>query len=332
MDKRLGASMKLQQLRYIWEVAHHDLNVSATAQSLFTSQPGISKQIRMFEDELGIEVFARSGKHFTRVTPAGEAILKTAGEILRKVDSIKQLALEFSDENKGSLSIATTHTQARYALPPVIKEFIERYPNVSLHMHQGTPMQISELAADGTVDFAIATEALDLFTDLVMMPCYKWNRSIIVPKDHPLAQVGKLTLEDVARYPIVTYVFGFTGRSKLDEAFFSRGLVPKVVFTAADADVIKTYVRLNLGVGIIASMAYNPATDSDLVSLDASHLFKSSTTKIGFRRGAFLRSFMYDFIALFAPHLTKEIVDEAYRTQSKVELDELFAGMEIPTL
>jgi LysR family cys regulon transcriptional activator len=323
--------MKLQQLRYIWEVAHHDLNVSATAQSLYTSQPGISKQIRLLEDELGVEVFARSGKHLTRVTPAGEAILKTAGEILRKVDAIKQVAQEFSNEKMGSLSIATTHTQARYALPPVISNFMGRYPDVSLHMHQGTPMQIAELAADGTVDFAIATEALDLFSDLVMMPCYKWNRAIVVPKDHPLCQVSKLELEDVAAYPIVTYVFGFTGRSRLDEAFFNKGLVPKVVFTAADADVIKTYVRLGLGIGIVADMAYDKVLDADLVKLDVSHLFNPSITKIGYRRGTFLRGYMYDFLEWFAPHLTRQVVDEAYRCSSKAELDQLFSHIDIPT-
>ncbi|MEC8428141.1 MAG: HTH-type transcriptional regulator CysB [Pseudomonadota bacterium] len=322
--------MKLQQLRYIWEVAHHDLNVSATAQSLYTSQPGISKQIRLLEDELGVEVFSRSGKHLTRITPAGEAILKTAGEILRKVESIKQVAQEFSNEKKGSLALATTHTQARYALPKVINTFIDRYPEVSLHMHQGTPMQISEMAADGTVDFAIATEALDLFSDLVMMPCYRWNRSIIVPKDHPLCQVSQLTLEDVAAHPIVTYVFGFTGRSKLDEAFMDKGLAPKVVFTAADADVIKTYVRLGLGIGIVASMAHDKELDSDLVCLDASHLFQSSTTKIGFRRGTFLRGYMYEFIELFAPHLTRDVVTEAYSCSSKAELEELFSTIELP--
>lgn len=324
--------MKLQQLRYIWEVAHHELNVSATAQSLYTSQPGISKQIRLLEDELGVEIFARSGKHLTRVTPAGEAILKTAGEILRKVENIKQVAQEFSNERKGTLSIATTHTQARYALPPVIHTFIERYPDVSLHMHQGTPMQISELAADGTVDFAIATEALELFSDLVMMPCYRWNRTIIVPKDHPLTQSSRLTLEEVAAHPIVTYVFGFTGRSKLDEAFIERGLQPKVVFTAADADVIKTYVRLGLGIGIVAHMAYDPKLDSDLVALDASHLFSPSITKIGFRRGTFLRGFMYEFIELFAPHLTRDLVDEAYQRHTKLEADELFEDIELPIL
>ncbi|MCK7596866.1 HTH-type transcriptional regulator CysB [Microbulbifer sp. CAU 1566] len=322
--------MKLQQLRYIWEVAHHDLNVSATAQSLFTSQPGISKQIRLLEDELGVEIFARSGKHLTRVTPAGEAILKTAGEIMRKVENIKQVAQEFSNDKRGSLAIATTHTQARYALPTVIKSFIARYPEVSLHMHQGTPMQISEMAADGTADFAIATEALELFSDLVMMPVYRWNRCILVPRGHELCQLSKLTLEEVAKYPIVTYVFGFTGRSKLDEAFLEKGLSPKVVFTAADADVIKTYVRLGLGIGIVADMAAVEDEDSDLVALDASELFESSVTKIGFRKGIFLRGFMYEFIQQFAPHLTRELVEQAAQASSRAEVDELFSHIELP--
>jgi LysR family cys regulon transcriptional activator len=323
--------MKLQQLRYIWEVARHDLNVSATAQSLFTSQPGISKQVRLLEDELGVEIFERSGKHLTRVTPAGEAILERAGDILRKVESIKQVAQEFRNDQKGTLSIATTHTQARYALPPAIKVFMERYPEVSLHMHQGTPVQISEMAADGTVEFAIATEALELFGDLVMMPCYTWNRCVIVPEGHPLASVKRLTIEDVAAYPIVTYVFGFTGRSRLDEAFHARRLTPRVVFTATDADVIKTYVRLGLGIGIIARMAIDEKLDSGLVILDASHLFSPSVTKIGFRRGTFLRGYMYEFIELFAPHLTREVVDKAWQLQGKAEVEALFEGVELPT-
>ncbi|MCH8257063.1 MAG: HTH-type transcriptional regulator CysB [Proteobacteria bacterium] len=322
--------MKLQQLRYIWEVAHHDLNVSATAQSLFTSQPGISKQIRLLEDELGVEVFSRSGKHLTRITPAGQTIIEQAGEILRKVDSIKRVAQEFSNEKRGSLDVATTHTQARYALPPMIRQFIDRYPEVSLNMHQGTPMQIAEMAASGTVDFAIATEAMEHFGDLVMMPCYKWNRCIVVPRSHPLTQSTALTLEEVAAHPIVTYVFGFTGRSKLDEAFMQSGLTPKVVFTATDADVIKTYVRLGLGIGIMAQMAYDPVLDSDLVSLDASHLFDHSTTMIGCRKGTFLRGYMYDFIELFAPHLNRELVAEAFLLQTRAELDELFADIELP--
>lgn len=322
--------MKLQQLRYIWEVSKHDLNVSVTAQTLYTSQPGISKQIRLLEDELGVEIFSRSGKHLTRVTPAGEAILRITGEILSKVETIKQVALEFSDEEKGSLSIATTHTQARYALPAVIEKFIANYPDVSLHMHQGTPIQISEMAADGTVDFAIATEALELFSDLIMMPCYKWNRCIVVPEGHPLTKLPVLTLEDVARYPIVTYVFGFTGRSKLDDAFLSRGLSPKVVFTAADADVIKTYVRLGLGVGIVAKMACQD-DNKGLVSLDASHLFEPSITKIGFRKGTFIRGYMYDFIQAFAPHLTPELIEAAINKNSRDEVDALFKHIELPT-
>lgn len=322
--------MKLQQLRYIWEVARHDLNVSATAQSLYTSQPGISKQIRLLEDELGVEVFARSGKHLTRVTPAGEAILEVAGDILRKVESIKQVAQEFSDEKMGTLDVATTHTQARYALPVTINSFMQEYPDVSLHMHQGTPMQIAEMAADGTVDFAIATEAMSHFNDLIMMPCYRWNRSVVVPKDHPLAQVSKLTLQDIAKYPIVTYVFGFTGRSKLDDAFTREGLEPKVVFTAVDSDVIKTYVRLGLGVGIIATMAFDEEMDRDLVSLDASHLFEYSTTRIGFRKGTFLRGYMYDFIQKFAPHLTPDVVKQVQACSNRAEIEELFAGQELP--
>ncbi len=322
--------MKLQQLRYIWEVAHHDLNVSATAQSLFTSQPGISKQIRLLEDELGVEVFARSGKHLTHVTPAGEVILELAGEILRKAESIKRVAQEFSSERSGTLSIATTHTQARYALPPIIKEFMASYPDVSLQMQQGTPMQIAEMASEGAVDFAIATEALELFSDLITLPCYRWNRCILVPKDHPLAKEPKLTLEAVAAHPIVTYTFGFTGRSKLDDAFSSRGLTPKVVFTAVDADVIKTYVRLGLGIGIVAGMAHDEDQDHDLVKLDASHLFASSVTSLAFRKGTFLRGYMHEFIHELAPHLSRELVQEALSRSNPSERRELYEHIELP--
>jgi len=326
--------MKLQQLKYIWEVARHGLNVSATAESLFTSQPGISKQIRMLEDELGVQIFQRSGKHLTEVTPAGTSIVKMAGEILDKVENVRQIAHEFSDKDRGELSVATTHTQARYLLPNVISEFIGRYPDVSLHMHQGTPVQISEMASKGKVDLAIATEALELFENLIMLPCYRWNRSVIVKHDHPLAidaaNEDKLTLEKLAEYPIVTYVFGFTGRSQLDDAFNAKGYVPKVVFTAADADVIKTYVKLGIGVGIVASMAFDPEIDNELVAIDASHLFEASTTKIGLRRGTFLRGYMYEFIELFAPHLNKALVDEALNAKTNEEIEQLFAGVELP--
>ncbi|WP_440053392.1 HTH-type transcriptional regulator CysB [Pseudoalteromonas sp. T1lg65] len=323
--------MKLQQLRYIVEVLNHNLNVSATAESLYTSQPGISKQVRMLEDELGVQIFGRSGKHLTHVTSAGNEVITIAREILSKVEGIKAVANEHTQPDQGKLNIATTHTQARYALPPVIQGFMNKYPAVSLHMHQGTPQQISDAAARGDADFAIATEALHLYSDLVMLPCYHWNRSIVVTKDHPLAQKGKaITVPDVAKYPLITYVFGFTGRSELDKAFNAHGLEPHIVFTATDADVIKTYVRLGLGVGVLASMALDSVSDSDLVCIDASHLFEASTTKIGFRKGSFLRGYMYDFIERFAPHLTKDVVEKASLLRNQEDIDALFECVELP--
>jgi len=322
--------LKLQQLRYIWEVARHSLNVSATAESLYTSQPGVSKQIRQLEDELGVQVFQRSGKHLVAITPAGAAILEVAGRVLGEIENIRRIAKDHGDAKRGSLSIATTHTQARYVLPPIITRFIASYPHVSLHMHQGTPLQISELAVNRSVDFAIATEALELFEHLVMLPCYRWNRSIIVPAGHPLVTGQPLTLAAIAAHPIVTYVFGFTGRSQLDKAFTDAGLEARVVFTAVDADVIKTYVRLGLGVGIVATLAYDAVLDSDLVALDASHLFDFSVTKIGFRRGTFLREYMYDFIQLFAPHLTREVVETAANTADGTKFAALFDESLLP--
>ncbi len=322
--------MKLQQLRYIWEVAQHQLNVSATADSLYTSQPGVSKQIRLLEDELGVPIFARNGKHLTEVTAAGKAIIELACEILDKVKDIKHIAQEHRNNKIGSLSIATTHTQARYALPAVVKEFMRRYPGINLNMHQGTPVQIAEMASRGVVDMAIATEAMELFENLVMLPCYEWNRCILVQENHPLTAQVPLTLQQVAAYPIITYVFGFTGRSRLDQAFAENYLHPQVVLTAVDADVIKTYVRLGLGVGIVARMAYDPIADQDLVPLDASHLFGSSVTKVGLRRDMFIRSFIYDFIELFAPHLTRPVVDQAVSLRERREIEEMFKDFKLP--
>ena len=324
--------MKLQQLRYLVEVARHDLNITAAARSLHTSQPGISKQIRQLEEDLGVQVFQRSGKHLTGITPAGAAVLEQARQVLGAADGVRAIAREHSDGESGTLSLATTHTQCRYVLPPVIERFISRFPDVSLHMHQGSPMQISGFAVDGTADFAIATEALELFSSLVMMPCYQWNRAILLPREHPLAAIERISLEDLSRHPLVTYTFGFTGRSRLDEAFQAKTLNPKVVLTAADADVIKTYVRLGLGVGIIATMAYDAESDDDLVCRDASHLFASSTTSIGFRRGIYLRSYMYEFIEMFAPHLSKELVQEAALQQSPQALEQLLGEVEVPVL
>ena len=323
--------MKLQQLRYIVEITNNNLNVSATAQSLFTSQPGISKQVRLLEDELGVQIFERTGKHLSQVTPAGKDIIRISSEILGKVESIKAVASQHTHPDQGSLNISTTHTQARYALPEVITGFIERYPKVSLHMHQGTPIQISESVAKGASDFAIATEAMHLYQDLIMLPCYHWNRCILVPKDHPLASISQPSIADLAEYSLVTYVFGFTGRSELDTAFNKAGFEPKVVFTATDADVIKTYVRLGIGIGVLASMAIDTEHDSDLVAIDASHLFSPSTTKIGFRKGTFLRSYMYDFMERFAPHLTRERVDNAIALKTAEERDALFDDVVLPS-
>ena len=323
--------MKLQQLRYIWEVSRHNLNISATARSLYASQPGISKQIRQLEEELGVEIFARSGKHLTRLTPAGETIVNLAGDILRQTENIKRAAMEHGDERRGSLSIATTHTQARYALPPVIEAFRARYPAVALHMNQGTPTQIAQLAAAGAVDFAIATEGMEHFKDLAMMPCYEWNRVVVAPQGHPLTQRGPVSLRDLAAQPLVTYVFGFTGRSRLDEAFAAADVAPNVVLTATDTDVIKTYVRLGLGVGIIAAMAYDAGQDGDLVALDASHLFRPSRTYIGCRKDTFMRRFMLDFIALFATHLEPNLVRAALAAGGPAQREELFAHVELPT-
>jgi len=322
--------MKLQQLRYICEVAKYDLNISTTAYALHTSQPGVSKQIRMLEEELGVQIFARNGKNLTHITPVGEAIIEQAREVLGRVGGIQRAAEEYTDERKGSLSIATTHTQARYALPPVIKNFIEEYPEVSLHMHQGSPEQIAEMASKGEVDFAIATEGLNLFENLVMLPCYKWNRAVIFPRTHKLAREPKITLKMIADYPIVTYVFGFTGRSKLDEAFRSEELEPHVVYTATDADVIKTYVRLGLGIGIVAGMAYDPVEDDDLIYADASTLFTPSTTMIGGREGNLLRGYMYDFIKLFAPHLDNGLISRAFLDPKNPGIIAQMSGLDLP--
>jgi LysR family transcriptional regulator, cys regulon transcriptional activator len=302
--------MKLRQLRYIHEVAQRGLNVTAAAEALFTSQPGVSKQIRLLEEELGVDIFVRSGKHLSEITPAGQRILEYARRLLGEVENIERVAAEFHDTDRGDLAIATTHTQARYALPPVIQAFRKKYPKVTLHLHQGSPPQIAKVAAEGQADFAIATEAMHHFDSLVMLPCYRWNRCVLVRPDHPLSRVKQVELSDVAQYPIVTYTFGFTGRSKLDQAFAAHGLKPDVVLTAVDADVIKTYVRLGLGIGIVANMAYDELADRDLVRLPADHLFESSVTHIGFRRGLFLRGYMYDFLHQFAPHLSRELVDE----------------------
>ncbi len=303
--------MKLQQLRFACEVARQNLNLSEAAKVLHTSQPGISKQIRQLEQELGVELFIRRGKRLVAVTEPGAGILNIANRILRDTANLKQVGEQFTQEETGSLSIATTHTQARYALPPVIQRFTQRYPGVRLSLHQGSPMQIAQYVTSGESDICIATEAIELFHDLAMLPCYQWNRCVLTLPGHPLLKSKKVTLEEIARYPIITYDFAFTGRSRINKAFAAKNLTPNVVLTAIDADVIKTYVELGLGVGVVAMMAYEPKRDLGLRAIDASHLFEASTTRIGIRRNSYLRGYVYDFIEMFAPHLTVNVVNEA---------------------
>ena len=307
--------MKLQQLRYICEVARHNLNLSNAAEALFTSQPGISKQIRSLEDELGVDIFVRHGKRVVAVTEPGKAILEIAQRMLKDGENLRQVGEEFTEEDNGHLTIATTHTQARYALPHVIQRFTKRYPGVRLSLRQGSPTQISELVTSGEADIAIATEAIELYEDLVMLPCYEWNRCVLVPPGHPLLKAKKLTLQAMAAFPIITYDFAFTGRSKMNQAFADKSLTPNVVLTAIDADVIKTYVELDLGIGIVAMMAYDPKRDTHLRAMDASHLFEPSTTRIGIRKNSYLRGYTYEFIEMFAPHLSRKVVDDAMHTK-----------------
>lgn len=324
--------MKLQQLRYIVEIVNQNLNITEAAESLYTSQPGISKQVRLLESELGINIFERNGKHIKGLTPAGEKVVEIAREVLVKAQSIKAVAEEQTQPNKGVLRIATTNTQARYMLPAVISRFKAKYPDVSLHLHQGSPTQIYDALMAGEVDLAITTEAQYLFEDAVLLPCYLWNRSVIVKPDHPLAilvkQKEKLTVQQLAQYDLVTYTFGFTGRSDLDQAFNKEGLVPNIVFTATDADVIKTYVRLGLGVGIMATMAHT-IEDNDLVAISAAHLFQPSMTRIAFKRGTFLRNYMYDFMHYFSPHLTKMQVEKAEQLRDNNAILHLFEDVKL---
>ena len=304
--------MKLHQMRYIREVARQGLNVSLAAEVLHTSQPGVSKQIQLLEDELGLQIFHRSGKRLTGITEPGQIILGMAERMLREVENISRVSDDFTHVDIGSLSIATTHTQARYRLPPAVKAFIERYPDVALHIHQGNPAQVAELVLTGVADIGIATESIVTQPDLVALPCYSWNRCVVVPHDHPLLNASPLTLEKIAAYPIITYDLGFTGSTSVKRVFEEAGVQPNIVLTAIDSDVIKTYVELGLGIGLLARMAYNAERDKGLEMLDVSHLFPDSTTYLGVRRDAYLRGYIYDFIRLIAPQLDRKAIEAAF--------------------
>jgi len=322
--------MRLKQLKILLAIVENGLNITAAAEKLFTSQPGVSKQLKLLEEELGLKIFNRKGKLLDSITPEGEEVIRRAEAIMAEVRAIQALSEQSYDQDEGTLAIATTHTQARYVLPGTIAAFRERYPGVRLDLHQGTTEQIAGLAAERKVDFAIATGSEHLFPNWVLLPCYRWDRSIIVPKGHPLADLGRApSLRELAAHPLVTYVFSFSGESSLLRTFADAGLEARIAFTARDADVIKTYVRMGLGVGIVASMASGYEGD-DLVALDASGLFPRSTTWLGFPRDLLWRRYMFEFVERFAPQWDSRLIAKALECDSREEVAGLFPPDELP--
>lgn len=303
--------MKLQQLRYLTAIRKSGLNVSEAAELLFTSQPGISKQIKLLEEELGVVIFERSGKRFTGITEPGLLVLDIAERVLREADNLKRVGTEYSGGDAGRLVLAATHTQARYALPTVVRDFVAQHSHVRLEMRQGSPIQIAEWVVAGEADIGIATESLDQYEQLVTLPVRQWTHCVIAPAGHPILDVQPLNLTQLAKWPLITYDAAFAGRSRINQAFARIGAEPNVALTALDADVIKTYVSLGLGLGIISGLAYDAKRDVGLAAIEAGHLFESNTTRLALRRGIYLRRFDYDFISLFAPHLSAKVVDMA---------------------
>ena len=300
--------MNFQQLRSVRETVRGGFNLTEVAHTLHTSQPGVSRQIRELEDELGIALFVRAGKRLTGMTEPGAHVLPIIERILLDSNNLRQAGQEFVAQQSGTLSIAATHSQARYALPTAVQEFRLQFPNVKLHLHQGSPRQVAEMLLSGEADVGIATEALAQFDDLVALPCYRWTHSVIVPPGHPLLD-GPLTLERLAAYPLITYDTGFTGRTHIDDAFAQRQLTPNIVLAAMDADVIKTYVELGMGVGLVASIAFEAERDTGLRALDAGALFGINLTRLAVRRGTYLRGYVYAFIESFAPTLNRSVVE-----------------------
>ena len=323
--------MTLIQLKYLLGVVDNGLNITATAERLYTSQPGISKQLRQLEQELGIQIFSRKSKSLIGITPAGATVVDYARKILRDVENIKGVGKDLMAEQTGTLSIATTHTQARYVLPAIISQFHEQYPKVNLELHQGTSEQIADLVADNRVDFAIATESTKLFPELNLLPCFSWDRIVLSKKDHQLAaSSGPLTLTALAEHPLITYVFSSSRESSFLNAFAAQDLEPNVVFTARDADVIKTYVRMGMGVGVIAPMALQCDDLKDLHAESAENLFPTVTTWLGVPRDRAMRGYMLDFISLFAPHWPRHLVEQAAVAESQGAVDSLASEVTIP--
>ncbi len=307
--------MNFQQLRAAREAVRQGFNLTLAAEALHTSQPGVSRQIKELEDELGIELFQRSGRRLLGLTPPGAALMPIVERLLQEADNLKTAGADFAEADQGTLTVAATHSQARYALPGAVRDFRGSHPGVALHLQQGSPPQVAEAVLAGRADLGIATEALADYPELVTLPCYRWTHVVVVPRGHALADeaaAGRpLTLARLAALPLITYEPGYTGRRQIDEAFAREGLKAEVVLQAMDADVIKTYVELGIGVGVIATMAFDEARDTTLAAIDARHLFPTQTTRVAVKRGAFLRGYVLDFIETFAPTLTRELVGRA---------------------
>ena len=303
--------MNLHQFRFVQEAVRRNLNLTEVAKSLHTSQPGVSKAIIELEEELGIEIFSRHGKRLKRVTEPGQHVLRSIEVILREVGNLKRIGEQFSAEDSGTLSIATTHTQARYVLPVPVAKLREAYPNVNISLHQGAPAQVAQMVMDEVAEIGIATESLSEYPELVTLPCYEWEHMLVIPKSHPLAGKVRITLEDLAAEPIITYHPSFTGRTRIDKAFAAKNLTPRIALEAIDSDVIKTYVRLGLGVGIVAEMAVKDGLDNDLVARPASQLFGKNVARIAFKRSAYIRHFVYDFAALLSDRLDRNLIMKA---------------------
>ncbi|HYP69559.1 MAG TPA: CysB family HTH-type transcriptional regulator [Variovorax sp.] len=313
--------MNFQQLRSVREAVRCGFNLTEAAQVLHTSQPGVSRQIRELEEELGLELFARAGKRLTGLTPPGDHLLPIIERVLLESRNLRQAGQDFLSQKRGLLSIAATHSQARYALPIAVQEFRGRFPDVQLHLRQGSPQQIAQMLLDGEADVGIATEALSDYSQLVALPSFRWTHSLIVPPGHPLLE-GTVTIERLAGFPLVTYDSGFTGRNRIDQAFVDAGLKPDLAITAMDADVIKTYVELGLGVGVVAGIAFESERDTRLRAVDVGHLFGINTTKLAVRRGAYLRAYVYDFIESFSPVLTRKVVEDALGSERQEAIGE----------
>jgi LysR family cys regulon transcriptional activator len=304
--------MNLHQFRFVQEAVRRNLNLTETARALHTSQPGVSKAIIELEEELGVEIFARHGKRLKRVTEPGQHVLKSIELIMREVGNLKRIGEQFSAQDSGTLSIATTHTQARYVLPQPVARLREAFHKVNVSLHQGSPDQVARMLIDEVAEIGIATESLDHYDELITLPCYEWQHMLVMPADHPLARQPSITLEELAEQPLITYHPSFTGRTKIDEAFAAKRLHPRIALEAIDSDVIKTYVRLGLGVGIVAEMALkDDGTNTDLISLPAGPLFGMNVARVAFKRSAYLRNFVYKFAELVSEKLTREQIAKA---------------------